>query len=89
MTFARYDWSSGGAIYGIARQHRFRGTKSPIPGIYLAGAGNMGPGVEAVMIAGAWTAAAIKPGVLAKAAEPGTGSVSNFAGALANSAGVA
>jgi phytoene dehydrogenase-like protein len=64
ITFARYDWAFDGAIYGVARGDRFKGVKSPIPGLYLAGSGNMGPGVEAVMIAGARAAEVIAPGVL-------------------------
>jgi phytoene dehydrogenase-like protein len=64
ITFSRYDWSSEGAIYGVAQKERFKGAKSPIRGLYLAGAGNMGPGVEAVMIAGARVADAIAPGAL-------------------------
>jgi len=68
FTFARYDWSADGAIYGVVRDDRFKGVKSPIPGLYLAGSGNMGPGVEAVMIAGARVAEAIVPGVLQRSA---------------------
>ena len=64
ITFSRYDWSSEGAIYGVAQKARFKGVKSPLRGLYLAGAGNMGPGVEAVMIAGARVAEAIVPGAL-------------------------
>ena len=68
VTYARYDWSSAGAIYGIAREGRLAGSKSPVPGLYVAGAANMGAGVEAVVISGARTAEAIMPGVLARAA---------------------
>jgi phytoene dehydrogenase-like protein len=64
ITFARYDWASDGAVYGIAKSDRFRGIKAPIPGLYLAGSGNLGPGVEAVMIAGARVVESIAPGVL-------------------------
>ncbi|MDR1968995.1 MAG: NAD(P)/FAD-dependent oxidoreductase [Burkholderiaceae bacterium] len=64
ITFARYDWASDGSIYGVARGDRFKGVKSPVPGLYLAGAGNMGPGVEAVMIAGARVAEAMAAGRL-------------------------
>ena len=66
LTFARYDWASGGSIYGLAKPDRFKGTKSPVPNLYLAGAGNIGPGVEAVMISGARVAHAILPGLLAR-----------------------
>ncbi len=68
VTFARYDWSSDGAIYGIAKADRFKGAKSPIPGLYIAGAANWGPGVEAVAISGAAVADAIVPGILQRPA---------------------
>ena len=71
LTLARYDWASDGAIYGVALNQRFKGVKSPIPGLYLAGSGNMGAGVEAVMIAGARVAEAIVPGVLQQPAAAG------------------
>jgi phytoene dehydrogenase-like protein len=64
LTFARYHWTSDGAVYGVALTDRFKGIKSPIPGLYLAGAGNGGPGVEGVMIAGARAAESIVPGIL-------------------------
>jgi all-trans-retinol 13,14-reductase len=62
LTYARYDFSSAGAIYGIAPQGRLRGSKSPIPGLYVAGAINLGPGVEAAVLSGIWAAEAIAPG---------------------------
>ncbi len=64
VTFARYDRASGGAIYGPARGDRLAGSQTPLPGLYVAGSGNMGPGAEAAFISGARTAAAIVPGVL-------------------------
>ena len=64
VTFARYAWTSGGSIYGMARDSRVEGTKSPVRGLYLAGSVNLGPGVEAAMLAGARTAQAIRPGLL-------------------------
>jgi all-trans-retinol 13,14-reductase len=62
LTYARYDFSSAGAIYGIAPQGRMRGSKSPIPGLFVAGAINLGPGVEAAVLSGIWAAEAIAPG---------------------------
>jgi phytoene dehydrogenase-like protein len=62
ITYARYDWSSAGAIYGIAPEGRMRGAKSPIPGLVVAGAMNFGPGVEAVALSGVWAAEALSPG---------------------------
>ncbi|MDR3376361.1 MAG: NAD(P)/FAD-dependent oxidoreductase [Ancalomicrobiaceae bacterium] len=64
VTFARYAWTSGGSIYGMAKGSRVEGTKSPVRGLYLAGSVNLGPGVEAAMLAGARTAQAIRPGLL-------------------------
>jgi len=64
ITFARYNWSSDGSIYGVVLEDRFKGFRSPIPGLYLAGSGNMGPGVESVMIAGANVAEMIVPNIL-------------------------
>jgi len=67
VTFQRYDWSLAGAIYGVAKADRYQGVKSPVRNLWLAGAGNGGPGVEAVMIAGAAVAEALHPGALAPA----------------------
>ncbi len=65
VTYARYDHSSAGAIYGVERAARLRGAKSPIPGLTIAGAATHGPGVEAVVISGARAAEALIPGLLA------------------------
>ena len=67
MTYARYDHSSAGAIYGVERSARLRGAKSPIPGLTIAGAATHGPGVEAAVISGARAAEALIPGLLARA----------------------
>ncbi|MDK9696492.1 MAG: NAD(P)/FAD-dependent oxidoreductase [Siculibacillus sp.] len=69
-TFARYDWSSRGSIYGIADGHRLGGTRSPVPGLWIAGAAGIGPGVEAVMISGARAAIDILPDVFTRPAAP-------------------
>lgn len=68
VTFARYDRASGGAIYGLARANRLAGPQTPLPGLYVAGSGNIGPGAEAAFISGARTAEAIVPGLLREAA---------------------
>ena len=65
VTYARYDWASAGAIYGVSREGRLRGSKSPVPGLVIAGGGNAGAGVEAVVISGAEAAEALAPGTLA------------------------
>ncbi len=66
VTYARYDLASSGAIYGVAGSARLRGAKSPIPGLVVAGAATHGPGVEAVVISGAWAAEALVPGLLSR-----------------------
>jgi phytoene dehydrogenase-like protein len=66
VTFTRYDWSSTGAIYGIRRNARLKGARSPVPGLVVAGSATHGPGVEAALISGAYAAEALLPGLLAK-----------------------
>ncbi len=66
MTYARYDWASLGAIYGVSRAARLKGSKSPVRNLVVAGAGNAGGGVEAVVISGAEAAEALVPGLLAR-----------------------
>jgi len=66
VTYARYDWASSGAIYGISRPGRLKGSKTPLRNLVIAGAGNAGAGVEAVVISGAEAAEALLPGLLAQ-----------------------
>jgi all-trans-retinol 13,14-reductase len=66
VTYARYDWASAGAIYGISRQGRLTGPKSPVPRLVIAGSATTGPGVEAAVISGALAANALVPGLLAR-----------------------
>jgi all-trans-retinol 13,14-reductase len=66
LTFARYDWSTAGSIYGVAQKDRLKGVKSPIPGLVVAGSSTHGPGVEAALISGAFAADALLPGLLAR-----------------------
>jgi all-trans-retinol 13,14-reductase len=61
VTFQRYAWTAGGAIYGTDRQLP---TKQPLPGLVLAGAATHGAGIEAVTISGALAAEALLPGLL-------------------------
>ncbi|MCC2113872.1 MAG: amine oxidase, partial [Hyphomicrobiales bacterium] len=70
VTFARYDWSSDGAIYGT-RIPGFAGNKAPLPGLVLAGAATHGAGIEAVAISGARAAEALMPGLLRQNATDG------------------
>ena len=63
VTFARFDGSSDGAIYGIAKQSRLKSCRTPVPGLVLAGAA-MGRGIEDTFISGARAAEALVPGLL-------------------------
>jgi len=83
VTYARYDWASAGAIYGISPEGRLKGWKSPVRNLVIAGGGNAGAGVEAVLIAGAEAAEALVPGLLSRpgrstsaAANPGPATTS-------------
>ncbi len=59
-TFARYAWTTGGAIYGPASGPWQPPARSPIEGLVLAGAGTFpGAGVEAVVISGTLAADAL------------------------------
>jgi all-trans-retinol 13,14-reductase len=69
VTYARYDWASCGAIYGVSREGRLKGSKLPIRNLVIAGGGNIGAGVEAVVISGANAAEALVPGLLSKAGQ--------------------
>ncbi len=64
VTMARFDWSTDGAIYGVLANERFHGSKSPLPGLVLAGSANFGGGTEAVVISGATAADTLMPGLL-------------------------
>ena len=70
VTYARYDWASSGAIYGVSREGRLKGTKSPVRNLVIAGSGNAGAGVEAAVISGAEAAEALLPGLLARREMP-------------------
>jgi phytoene dehydrogenase-like protein len=70
VTYARYDWTSAGAIYGVSRQGRLKGAKSPVSCLAVAGSATAGPGVEAAVISGALAADALVPGLLAQKAAP-------------------
>ena len=61
-TFARYAWTTGGAIYGPAAGQWRPPAKSPVERLYLAGAGVFpGSGIEAVVISGTLAADAVYP----------------------------
>jgi all-trans-retinol 13,14-reductase len=61
-TFARYAWTSGGAIHGPAVGTRHPPARTPIAGLVLAGAGVFpGAGVEAVVISGTIAADTLRP----------------------------
>lgn len=63
ITYTRYLHSSLGSIYGVDG-FQGAGVKSPIAQLVLSGAAVQGPGIEAVMIAGARAAEALLPGIL-------------------------
>jgi all-trans-retinol 13,14-reductase len=66
VTYARYDWASSGAIYGVSSQGRLKGSRSPVRNLVIAGGGNAGAGIEAVVISGANAAEALVPGLLSQ-----------------------
>ncbi|MGJ4998442.1 phytoene desaturase family protein [Bradyrhizobium sp. HKCCYLS3077] len=72
VTYARYDLASAGSIYGVGRAGRLKGAKAPVSNLVIAGGGNAGAGVEAVVISGAEAAEALLPGLLAGAARAGS-----------------
>ncbi|HZR87232.1 MAG TPA: NAD(P)/FAD-dependent oxidoreductase [Bradyrhizobium sp.] len=83
VTYARYDWASSGAIYGVSKAARLKGAKSPVRNLVIAGAGNAGAGVEAVVISGAEAAEALVPGLLARV--PAVAKARDRSGELADS----
>lgn len=64
VTYARYAWTTHGAIYGVDHRSGRVGTTTGVHGLVLAGAATHGPGIEAVVISGAFAAEALRPGVL-------------------------
>jgi all-trans-retinol 13,14-reductase len=66
VTYARYDWASAGSIYGMSSAGQLKGSKTPLRNLVIAGGGNIGAGVEAVVISGAHAAEALVPGLLAR-----------------------
>ncbi|MBI5132821.1 MAG: NAD(P)/FAD-dependent oxidoreductase [Rhodopseudomonas palustris] len=76
VTYARYDWASFGSIYGMSRAGQLKGSKTALRNLVIAGGGNIGAGVEAVVISGANAAETLVPGLLARArpvvSEPAT-----------------
>lgn len=66
VTYARYDWASAGSIYGVSSRGRLKGSRSPLRNLVIAGGGNAGAGIEAVLIAGAAAAETLVPGLLSQ-----------------------
>ncbi|MBL0387167.1 NAD(P)/FAD-dependent oxidoreductase [Tumebacillus sp. ITR2] len=60
---SRYIRTYQGSVYGTKpdRKNEFPKTKTPMPGLFICGAGHLGAGVEAVLISGGFAADAIKP----------------------------
>jgi len=69
VTYARYDRTSAGSIYGMSQYGRLQGAKSPLPGLVVAGSATHGAGVEAAVISGACAANALVPGLARPAAQ--------------------
>jgi hypothetical protein len=65
VTYYRYAWSADGAIYGTGAAQGRLPTRTPLRNLVLAGAATHGPGIEAVVISGAYAAEALRPGLLA------------------------
>lgn len=62
-TFHHYIRSANGSIYGAARGQWCPAVRSPVPGLFLAGAGTAtGPGVEAAVLSGLHAAHAVMDG---------------------------
>jgi len=70
LTFARYAWTSDGAIYGVQGPDGRLANTTPVRGLALAGAATHGGGIEAVVISGAFAAEALLPGILTADAMP-------------------
>ena len=70
VTFQRYALSTHGAVYGARAAKGRVPVKTAVPGLVLAGAATHGPGIEAVVISGAFAVEALIPGLLARTAQP-------------------
>ncbi|MCR9137945.1 MAG: NAD(P)/FAD-dependent oxidoreductase [Alphaproteobacteria bacterium] len=64
VTFARYTRTAFGSIYGVGTDHDKVPTKLPLRNLAIAGAATHGPGIEAVVISGAYAAEAMVPDIL-------------------------
>jgi phytoene dehydrogenase-like protein len=69
ITFQRYAWTQDGSIYGTRGTKARIPNKTPMRNLVLAGAATHGPGIEAVVISGAYAAEALVPGTLSAAVE--------------------
>ncbi len=66
-TFARYAWTTGGSIYGLAIDEWKPSMKTPIKGLYLAGANTASrPGVEDAVFTGIMAANKIEGSLMIK-----------------------
>lgn len=73
VTFRRYTHTADGAIYGVRAKDDTVPVKTPLRNLALAGAATHGPGIEAVVISGAYAAEALLPGLLAAVPETDAG----------------
>lgn len=65
VTFHRYGWTRGGAIYGLKNPGGGLPLRTPVRNLVLAGAMTLGGGIEPTALAGAFAAKALVPDVLA------------------------
>lgn len=68
VTYHRYAHTSNGSIYGVRGARGPIPVKTAVPNLVLAGSATHGPGIEAVVISGAFAAEALLPGLLARRA---------------------
>ena len=66
VTYQRYSWTRHGAIYGSRGARAKLPSKMPLRNLVIAGAATHGPGVEAVVMSGAYAAEALRPGLLSR-----------------------
>lgn len=71
VTYHRYTETASGSIYGVTTGESAVPAKMPLRNLVVAGAATHGPGVEAVVISGAYAAEALVPGILKSARNEG------------------
>ena len=64
MTFHRYGWTRGGAIYGLKNPGGGLPVRTPVRNLVLAGAMTLGGGIEPSALSGVFAAKALMADVL-------------------------